>query len=309
MSAPEHVSVMMREVLDALCLRPGMTVVDGTLGLAGHSLAMAELIAPGGLLVGLDWDESMLAIGRERLQGVGGIEVRLYRADYRELKDRLASACAEAGRVPYADAVLLDLGLNNAQIMDTGRGISFQGNGPLDMRMDRSKGEPVSAVLRKLSAQAIEDILFEYGGERWARKIAQVIVARRKEQPLQTTADLVDCVLAAIPAAKRDKRIHPATRTFQALRIYVNDELDGLEEAVRDASHSLNAGGVIVVLSYHSGEDRAVKTVFRALAKTDSFELVNKKPLVPTAEEIAANPKSRSAKFRALRRLKIEEAA
>lgn len=308
MSSAEHVPVMMAEVLETLPLRPGATVVDGTLGLAGHALEMGRRIAPGGLLVGLDWDDAMLARAGERLKELDGVTVVLRRSDYRFLRAELERTCIEAGRAPFADAALLDLGLNNAQIMDPSRGISFQTEGPLDMRMDKRKGESAAMLLNRMTAREIEDVLFEYGGERWARKIAQVIVERRKSQPLKTTADLVDCILAAIPAAKRDKRIHPATRSFQAIRIFVNDELEGLTEAVTDAAMALAAQGVLVVLSYHSGEDRAVKTAFRDLAKTEAFEVLTKKPLVPTAEEVSANPKARSAKFRAIRRLTLETA-
>lgn len=309
MSETGHVSVMLDEVLAALPLRPGGVAVDGTLGLAGHSLEMAKRLAPGGLLVGIDWDDAMLARARARLDELDGVSIFLYRSDYRDLSGRLASACAEAGRVPLADAVLLDLGLNNAQIMDPERGISFQTDGPLDMRMDRSKGKPVSEVLKRISQSDLEEILKEYGGENWARKISQVIVDRRKQAPIETTFQLVDCIMASIPPSKRDKRIHPATRTFQALRIYVNEELEGLQEAVSEAAECLAVGGVIVVLSYHSGEDRAVKFAFKELAKGKAFEILTKKPLVPSADEISRNLKSRSAKMRALKRVAMEEVA
>lgn len=302
MSLPGHEPVMMEEVLSTLELRPGATAVDGTVGLGGHSWEIGQRIAPGGLLVGLDWDAEMLARAKERLASLQTVKVDLYNADYREIKAKLASSCIEAGRDPHADAVLLDLGLNNAQIEDPTRGISFKSDAPLDMRMDRSKGEPASAVVNRLSPVEIEEILWEYGDERWARKIAQVIVERRKRNPLRTTADLVDCVLAAIPAAKRDKRIHAATRTFQALRIYVNEELAGLQEAVMDAARCLAAQGVMVVLSYHSGEDRAVKNAFKNLVQ-EGYEILTKKPTRPSANEVSVNPKSRSALFRAIRRI------
>lgn len=302
MSLPGHEPVMMEEVLSTLELRPGATAVDGTVGLGGHSWEIGQRIAPGGLLVGLDWDAEMLARAKERLASLQTVKVDLYNADYREIKAKLASSCIEAGRDPHADAVLLDLGLNNAQIEDPTRGISFKSDAPLDMRMDRSKGEPASAVVNRLSPVEIEEILWEYGDERWARKIAQVIVERRKRNPLRTTADLVDCVLAAIPAAKRDKRIHAATRTFQALRIYVNEELAGLQEAVMDAARCLAAQGVMVVLSYHSGEDRAVKNAFKNLVQ-EGYEILTKKPTRPSANEVSVNPRSRSALFRAIRRI------
>ena len=169
--------------------------------------------------------------------------------------------------------------------------------------MDRSRGEPASALLNRLGPSEIERILFEYGDERWAKMIAKRIVERRKENPLKTTTDLVDAVLAAIPPAARDKRIHAATRTFQAVRIAVNGELDGLEEGVEDAARSLAVGGTLAILSYHSGEDRIVKNVFRELSASDEFEDVIRKPLQARPDEIARNSRSRSAKLRAIRRI------
>ncbi|MBL8066664.1 MAG: 16S rRNA (cytosine(1402)-N(4))-methyltransferase RsmH, partial [Chthonomonadaceae bacterium] len=224
-------------------------------------------------------------------------------SDYRDLPEKLAMVAQEAGKNMVADAVLLDLGLSNVHIEDPSYGISFLREGPLDLRMDRSRGEPASAWLNRAAPKEIEDVLFTLGDERWARRIAAVIVERRKTRPLATTTDLVECVHAAIPAAKRDKRIHPATRTFQAVRIHVNQELDELDEALKHIARVLKNGGVMCVLSYHSGEDRAVKKSFKAMAETDEFELVFKKPLVPSAQEVAANPKARSAKLRALRRV------
>jgi len=294
---------MVPEVLADLNLRPGQVAVDGTLGLAGHAVEIGRRIAPGGMLVGLDWDETMLAIAQERLsESVTDVDVRLFHVDYRDLRPSLETACRESGRPFGADAILLDLGLNNAQIEDPDRGISFRHDGPLDMRMDQSRGEPASAALNRLSVGEIEQLIWDLGDERWARRIAQVIVERRKTAPLKTTFDLVDCVLAAIPAAKRDKRIHPATRVFQALRIYINSELEDLEGAVADAARCLLPNGTIAALSYHSGEDRAVKHAFRELARNEDFSELHRKPLTPSEGEIQANPKSRSAKLRALRR-------
>lgn len=303
-----HVSVMVPEVLEALAPRAGMLAVDGTLGLAGHALEIAKRISPEGVLVGLDWDEQMIAIARERIEAAAPeVEVQIFHVDYRELRESLAEACKKANREFGADAILLDLGLNNAQLEDPERGISFRFDGPLDMRMDQSTGEPASAVLNRLSVGEIEQLIWDLGDERWARRIAQVIVERRKSAPLRTTFDLVDCVLAAIPAAKRDKRIHPATRVFQAVRVYVNRELEELEDAISDAAQCLNVGGTIAVLSYHSGEDRACKHAFRSLSATKTFEELYRKPLTPTEQEVQVNPKSRSAKLRGLRRLSKSE--
>ncbi|MGE0000449.1 MAG: 16S rRNA (cytosine(1402)-N(4))-methyltransferase RsmH [Fimbriimonadaceae bacterium] len=297
-----HVPVMMGEVLEALRPSAGQTYLDGTLGLAGHALQVGARIAPGGLVVGLDWDEKMLSEARTRLASLEGVEVELFQADYREAPECLSEAQRRHGRQGGANAVLLDLGVNNMHFEDAERGMSFARSGPLDMRMDRRRPETAAGLVARLSASELEKVLFELGGEHWARKIAAVIVDRRKKSPIRTTDDLVDCVLAAVPAAKRDRRIHPATRTFQALRIAVNHELDGLSGAVEAIARSLAPGGTLVVLSYHSGEDRHVKQVFRTLRTEGGYETLSKRPIVPTETEVQDNPKSRSAKMRALRR-------
>lgn len=294
MSEFTHESVMVAEVLESLALQAGETVVDGTVGLAGHARRMAERIRPGGTLLGFDWDAGMLEIARSQLREVEGVSVQLFHEDYRHMSTTLN----RIGVRP--DAVLLDLGLNNAQLEDPSRGISFRyAEAPLDMRMDRSRGEPASALLNRASAAQIERTLWELGDEKWARRIAQVIVDRRKDHPLRTTGDLLSCIEAAVPLRMREKRIHFATRSFQAIRISVNSELDRLQDTIADIAHSLNAGGRMAVLSYHSGEDRAVKRAFRELP--EQFELLGRKPVVPSQQEIARNPKSRSAKLRALR--------
>ncbi len=290
-----HEPVMAAEILADLAPAPGHVVFDGTLGLGGHSARFAERIAPGGTLLGTDWDEAMLAQARMNLSAGQGVDLRLVHADFRDLP-RLAQEFDLR-----ADGILLDLGLNSAQVDDPERGFAFSKPGPLDMRMDRSAGEPASAVVNRMSPAQLEDTLRELGDERWARAIAKQIVDRRKVRPLKTTADLVDCVLAAIPPGARDKRIHPATRTFQALRIAVNGELDGLETALRELAETLRPGGAIAVLSYHSGEDRIVKRVFRELDGS-GFEELHRKPLEASEAEIRRNPRSRSAKLRTLRR-------
>ncbi len=216
MTALSHVSVMVEEVLAAMPLTPGATVVDATIGLAGHARRMAERIAPGGRLIGFDWDAAMLDEARTRTEDIEGVEFTFVNRDYRDVP----AVLDQMGSV-RADGILIDMGLNNAQIEDAERGISFLRDGPLDMRMDRSRGEPASAWLNRASLREIENAIFIEGGERWARRIAQVIVERRKTQPLERTGDLVDCVMAAIPAAMREKRIHPATRTFQGVRVKI----------------------------------------------------------------------------------------
>ncbi|CAN5573211.1 16S rRNA (cytosine(1402)-N(4))-methyltransferase RsmH [soil metagenome] len=287
-----HDPVMAEEVLKDLALQPGETVVDGTLGLAGHALRMAQAVRPGGTLLAFDWDAAMLAEARERLAGIEGVEVQLFHSDFRALAEMEIEA----------DGVLLDLGLNSAQLDDPTRGISFKNEAaPLDLRMDRSSGEPAAALLNRWSLDQITDVLHIHGDERWARAIARKILERRRENPLRTVGDLVECVLAAIPAGARDKRLHPATRTFQAIRIAVTGELDDLEETLVAIARKLAAGGRMVVLSYHSGEDRATKRAFRRLAD-DGFENRHPKPLTPSDDEVRRNPRARSAKMRTLAR-------
>lgn len=291
----KHDPVMVSEVLEALRLKPGSVVVDGTLGLGGHSIRFIDEVSPNGTLVGLDWDESMLAMARERIGSRIDVTVHLRHDDFRNLAENLDDLDLKA------DGILLDLGLNSAQVDDPTRGLSFLQEGPLDMRMDRSKGEPASALLNRLGPDEIAQRLREFGDEKWAMAIARKIVERRKTSPLRTTNDLVECVLAAIPVGAREKRIHPATRTFQAVRIAVNGELAGLEQALKDAAERLAPGGTLAVLSYHSGEDRIVKRTFRELAE-EAFEDVYRKPVGPTDEEVSRNPRARSAKLRALRK-------
>jgi len=293
---PRHEPVMLAEVMRVLSLKPGDTVVDGTLGLAGHFLEMLKAVSPGGTAIGFDWDAEMMDHAKRIIGEPPNANVQLHNRDFRDIPDLVESA----------DGVLLDLGLNSAQVDDPSRGISFQADGPLDMRMDRSRGEPASALLNRMTSLQIERMLKQYGDERWAKAIARTIVDRRKDAPLKTTEDLKQCVLAAIPPGARDKRIHPATRAFQACRIYVNRELEGLDEAVGRIARCLKPGGRLAVLSYHSGEDRIIKQTFRELAQ-QGFEELFKKPLTPTAEEVARNPRSRSAKLRAIQRSCLEQ--
>jgi 16S rRNA (cytosine1402-N4)-methyltransferase len=294
--AMRHDPVMVEEVLHLLQLQSGDVAVDATLGLGGHAARFADAVAPGGAVVGFDWDESMLEEARRRLGSREDVRLHVVHSDFRQVGEVMG------GLGLRANGILMDLGLNSAQIEDPSRGISFQQEGPLDMRMDRSKGEPASAMLNRLGPDEIERILWQYGDERWARAIAKSIVERRKSQPLRTTQDLVDVVLATIPSGARDRRIHPATRTFQAVRIAVNAELEGLAEALEAAADVLAPGGTLAVLSYHSGEDRIVKQVFRRLAQGEAFEDQLRKPAQATADEVSRNPRSRSAKLRALRR-------
>lgn len=298
LSAVTHEPVMVQQIMALMPLRPGSVVVDGTVGLGGHSLRFLERIQPGGVLIGLDWDEQMLAEAAKRLGTADGARVILKHSDFREIKEVLD------GMSMRADGILLDLGLNSGQVDDAERGFAFMKPGPLDMRMDRSRGEPAAALLNRMSVGQISTMLHELGDEKWALAIARKIVERRKDAPLRSTKDLMECVLAAIPTGARDKRIHPATRTFQAVRIEVNGELNDLDKALIDAAGSLSSDGVLAVLTYHSGEDRIAKQSFRKLG-TEGFVELTKKPLVATEEEVRKNPRSRSAKLRAIQRRQI----
>jgi 16S rRNA (cytosine1402-N4)-methyltransferase len=289
-----HVPVLLAETLEMLAVRPGGFWVDGTVGLGGHAAAILRATAPDGRLLGLDRDGETLARARERLAPFGE-RARLERADFREIAGR----CGEP-----ADGILLDLGLSSAQLDDPARGFSFQADGPLDMRMDRRGGETAADLVNGLPEEALADLIFRYGEERASRRVARAIVRARERAPLVTTAELAAVVRRAL-SRRRRPRHDPATRTFQALRIRVNGEIEGLEGAVGKAAACLAPRGRLAVIAFHSLEDRAVKTAFRALAG-GGFSLVARKPLRPSAEETRRNPRARSARLRALRR---EEAA
>ena len=304
-----HTPVLLAEVLESLQLAPGKVIVDATLGGGGHAQAIAARIAPDGVLVGLDQDDDALSEAGQTLNNVANVEVRLRKANFAEIGDVL-----KAEQLPDVDGVLMDLGVSSHQLDTAGRGFAFRYKGPLDMRMNagQSGGETAAQLLNRLPEAEIARILFEYGEESRSRRIASEIVRRRSEKPLQTTEDLVDAVRGAMPTGTRSGDIHPATKTFQAVRIAVNRELDVLETALRAAVNALAPGGRLVVIAYHSGEDRIVKNVMNELAgkqvQTDwgpptpadapLLSLLTKKPIVPGDEETRTNPRSRSAKLR-----------
>jgi 16S rRNA (cytosine1402-N4)-methyltransferase len=289
-----HVPVLLAEALELLAVRPGALCVDGTVGLGGHAAALLRASAPDGRLVGFDRDGETLAAAQARLAEFGP-RVRLEHADYREIPDRLA------GESP--DAILLDLGVSSLQLDDPGRGFSFQAEGPLDMRMDRSFGTTAADLVNRMRESDLADLIFEYGEEPASRRIARAIVRAREAKPIETTTELADIVRRA--AARRRPGLHPATRTFQALRIRVNRELEGLREAFARIAGCLSPGGRMAVIAFHSLEDRASKQAFRELAG-EGFSLLTKKPVRPGEDEVRANPRARSARLRAVCR---EEAA
>jgi 16S rRNA (cytosine1402-N4)-methyltransferase len=289
-----HVPVLLEETLELLAVRPGGLWVDGTLGLGGHAEAVLRRAAPDGRLLGLDRDQEALERARARLVPFGAC-VRLEHADYREIPARLGDE--------RASGILLDLGVSSLQLDDAERGFSFQREGPLDMRMDRSARGTAAELVNRMRESELADLIHEYGEEPFSRRIARAIARARQTEAIETTTRLAEIVRRAAPKSRRPG-FHPATRTFQALRIRVNRELDGLGEAIERAAACLRSGGRLVVIAFHSLEDRAVKQAFRSLAGR-GFALLTRKPLRPGDAELRRNPRARSARLRALRREEV----
>jgi 16S rRNA (cytosine1402-N4)-methyltransferase len=307
-----HEPVLLRETLDLLAPRPGSTVVDATLGAGGHAEALLELVGPEGRLLGIDRDPSALALASERLASFGKAFTPL-RGNHEDLVRLLR----EAG-VFAVDAILFDLGLSSMQLDDAGRGFSFSGDGPLDMRMDPDAEPTAATLVAESSERELRRILRDYGEERMAGAIAREVVRERSRRPITRTAQLAELVERVIGPRARRYRIHPATRTFQALRIAVNGEVEGLERVITDAVSLLRRGGRVAAIAYHSLEDRAVKHTLRGLAerctcpadlpvcgcgKENLVRVLTSRPVRPAQEEIDRNPRSRSAKLRVAVRL------
>jgi 16S rRNA (cytosine1402-N4)-methyltransferase len=290
--AREHVPVMLAEVLEWLDPRPGQVLVDGTLGGGGHSRALAERVGPAGLVVALDRDEAALAAAEQNLRG---LPIKLVHADFRELPEVLAQLEME-----QVDGVLLDLGLSSDQLADDSRGFSFDADGPLDLRFDPTAGEAAWQLVARLPEKALADLIYQYGEERYSRRIARRIVAERGRTPLRTSRQLAQIVRSSVPRSPRGQRIDAATRTFQALRIAVNDELGALEHVLRALPACLREEGRAAIISFHSLEDRLVKQSFR---DDPRFEPLTRKALRPSSDEVARNPRSRSAKLRVAQRV------
>lgn len=303
---PRHRPVMPRETLEALSPRPGGVLFDGTLGLGGHAAAWLEQTAPDGRVVGLDRDEQALDSARRSLARFGA-RATLVHADYRHAASVLDSLGLKA-----VDAALLDLGLGSHQLDDPARGFSFRSDGPLDMRFDRSRpGDTAADLIARSSEAELARVISEFGEERMARRIAREIVETRRHTPLWTTAALADLVRRVVPAS-RHERIDPATRTFQALRIAVNQELDGLGSAIETLVARLASGGRIAVIAFHSLEDRISKTTLRRLAEPcrcrrgdpctcgakQWLDLPVRRAVVCSPIEANENPRARSAKLR-----------
>ena len=295
MSDARHEPVLLDEVVSLLAPARGGTFVDCTTGLGGHSRALLENGAT--RLIALDRDEDALRAAAERLAPYGD-RVELVHSDYREIGPVLQQRGIDA-----VDGILADLGVSSMQLDQEGRGFSFRRDEPLDMRMDRSQGPTAADLLADVDETDLANVIFQYGEERHSRRVARAIVRARAAAPLQTTGALADVVRRAVPT-RGYQRIDPATRTFQALRIWVNRELEGLDTFLGDAARRLLAGARFAVITFHSLEDRIVKHTFRALAAAgDAWQVLTRKPVGPGDEEVARNPRARSAKLRAIERL------
>jgi len=295
-----HVPVLLKEAIDFLAVRRGGRYIDATVGLGGHSYEIAKRLGAPGHLIGLDKDPAALEVAQSVLRPSSGVVGQNQEADWPEIELRqgsFADLAKDQRRTAYdgVDGILADLGVSSLQFGDPARGFSFQAEGPLDMRMDPQAELTAEQVVNHFDERKLADVIYEFGEERRSRRIARAIVRSR---PISTTAQLAAAISAAARPMKHE-RIHPATRTFQALRIFVNHELDDLRELLRAAPQLLKPGGRLVIISFHSLEDRMVKDAMREGLKQGQYRLLTKKPVTPGQEEMNRNPRSRSAKLRA----------
>jgi 16S rRNA (cytosine1402-N4)-methyltransferase len=299
LSTKFHTPVMLREVLGYLDLKPGDTIVDATLGTAGHSQEILKRILPGGGLIGIDRDEDSLAVARSRLSEFGPA-CKFIHGNFVDLDTLLAGL-----KVEKVEGILFDLGISSFQLQDAARGFSFQNEGPLDMRMDKNSYILAYDLINNLNEEELSTLLWNFGEERWHSRIARFLVKERQRQPIATTVELANIVFKSIPSRYHNRhfRIHPATRTFQAVRIAVNREIEILEAAISKAVAALNKGARICVISFHSLEDRAIKFTFRKAEAAGLIDILTPKPLTPTQSEVSVNPASRSSKLRAAERI------
>lgn len=306
-----HRPVMLIEAMQWLAPRPGGTYVDATLGGGGHGMEIVRRISPGGRFIGIDRDKTALEVASQHIRASAPPDVALSfvagnYADLERILDELDC--------PVVDGVLFDLGVSSPQLDDPQRGFTYRHDAPLDMRMDPDQTLTARDLVNELSERELADIIWRYGEERWATRIARFIVERRRRAPLETTGELVEVIKAAVPAAARRQGPHPARRTFQALRIAVNDELGSLRRGLMGAINRLAYEGRAVAISFHSLEDRIVKEVFRDAARgcicppelpvcqchrVPTVRILTRRPVLPSPEEIESNPRARSAKLRA----------
>jgi 16S rRNA (cytosine1402-N4)-methyltransferase len=300
-----HNPVLVEEVVMLLRCESGRTYVDATLGGGGHAMEILKRTEPDGMVIGLDWDEEAIAEARKALMPIGE-RVKIFRENFVHLPQLLKTL-----KIKEVDGILIDLGLSSFQLERGERGFSFRKGGPLDMRMDQRMDRTAAYLVNHLSPEELEDILFKYGNERWAKRIAKAIVQERDRGPIETTQALGKIVYQTIPRRFHSRKIDPATKTFQAFRIKVNDELENLRKILETGWAFLKKGGRMCVISFHSLEDRMVKETFRKLEKggTDGLNpeavmrVLTKKPIIPSEEEQRKNPRSRSAKLRCAERV------
>lgn len=290
-----HKPVMVEEVLDYLNPQTGQVILDCTAGGGGHASKIMDKIKPNGLLIGIDKDMEILQTAKQHLSEIGNI-FKLYHADYSEIDEVLRQAGTDK-----VNGVLLDLGSSSMQFDQADRGFSFSKEGPLDMRMDRSQGITAKDLIHRLSEQKLEELFSKYGEERWSRRIARAILKEENDTGITSTRQLANIIERAVPRGK--SKIHPATRVFQALRIAVNKELESLEVFLNKIHNYMTVGARIVVISFHSLEDRIVKNKFSERAKQNIFQILTKKPITPGEAEIERNIRCRSAKLRAAERI------
>lgn len=296
-----HVPVLLQSTIELLNIKEGDKVVDATLGLAGHAKEIAKLLGKSGLLIGLDADASLLAKAKENLDNVP-CQTVFINTNFRNL----ARALGEQG-IGEVDAILFDLGLNSEHFDISGRGFTFQKDEPLLMTLASEITEDTltaKEIVNTWDEENIADIIYGYGEERLSRRIAKAIVEERKKREIQTTFDLVEVIKTAIPSNRLHGKIHFATKTFQALRITVNDEIGALKEGLAGAWTKINCGGRVAAISFHSLEARTVKNFFKDKVASGEGKLINKKALVPEREEEIANPRSRSAQLRVIQKIK-----
>jgi len=290
----EHIPVLVEEVMTFLRCEAGRTYVDATLGGGGHASEILKRSAPDGILIGMEWDEDALSEATGALRPFGD-RVRIFRENFIHLPDLMKNE--------FVDGILLDLGLSSIQLEKEGRGFSFRGDGALDMRMDQRMDQTAADLVNLFSSEELESIIFQYGEERWAKRIARAVVQEREREPIRTVEALRKVIYRTIPKRYHSRRIDPATRTFQALRIKVNEELENLKKILDTGWKILKKEGRICVISFHSLEDRMVKEAFRRLQREGEMRILTKKPVTPSEEERKRNPRSRSAKLRCAERI------
>ena len=298
-----HISVMAKEIGEWLVLRPGGVYVDGTVGGGGTTRKIIERSGNNAVVIALDRDPEAIALSRKNLECFQH-SVKLFHGNFFHIGEFIEKSGFE-----QVDGIVFDLGVSSWQLDQPERGFSFLQDGPLDMRMDTTQSLTAEELVSHLPEKELADLIFRYGEERYSRRIARSVVLARSIGPIQTTRALVKIIEEAVPGAYRRGRLHPATRTFQALRIAVNQELDVLEGALRAAVKFLKVGGRLCVISFHSLEDRIVKHTFRAMAEKGRaiMKILTKKPLLPSEEEVRQNPRARSAKLRVIERLELSE--